>query len=409
LNIRDRKGRAVGCFSSLLAWAALAAVGSAPGPAAAQQLRLRAYYLNVGSWEDASPYGPGGAFDFQRLRLMLTPREGPVTLDLAYEHTLLWNQRAGASLSLQPGSAAAAPVDWLHLDWTADRGAHHLWRHRIDRLSASVALGPSLELTLGRQPISWATTLYFTPTDPFAPFDPTDPFREYRTGVDAARLQYFAGPFTTLDLVVRPEDTPEGYRTTALARARTTIGAWDLSAWAGALHEEAAGAVGVDRSVAGWAVRADVGLRRASDGGAVLRAAAGADRRFGVLGRDLHFLAELQHDGLGATSSDEFASVLASPAYRRGELQALGRDEALVDASWQLHPLVATELLAIANLRDGSTLLAPAASVSLSDEVAARLGLYVTAGDGSVGALGLPRSEYGAVPAYLYLSFTAFF
>lgn len=397
-----------GAVAAALLVAATSA-GCPPRNVCAQEPLLRGYYLHVASYQGSSLYAAAGALDFQRLRLMATPHLGPVTLDVAYEHTLLWSQRSGASASLLPGSAPAAPDDWLGLEWTADAGSHHLWRHRIDRLSAEVALGSRLDLTVGRQPISWATTLYFTPTDPFAPFDPSDPFREFRAGVDAARLQYFAGPFTTLELVVRPEDTPGGYRTTALARARTTLAEWDLSAWAGALHDVAAAAVGADRSVGGWVVRADLSVRRGPGGGAVVRGAAGADRRVTLLGRDLHLLAELQHDGYGAAGPGAFGEVLASPAYQRGELQALGRDEALADATWQLHPLVAAELLVLGNLRDGSTLFAPAASVSLSEDVSARLGALIPAGRSGAQATGLPASEYGGVPTYLYVSLTAFF
>lgn len=386
------------------------ALALAPHTSSAQQPLLRGYYLNVAAHQGSSPLlGAAGVSDFQRLRLMLGPRLGPVSLDVAYEQTLLWQQQAGASLSFLPGGAAVASNDWLTLDWTVDSGAHYTWRQRFDRLSLDAPLGSAFELTVGRQVVSWATTLFFTPTDPFAPFDPSDPFREYRAGIDAARLQYFAGPFTTLDLVVRPEDTPAGYRTTALLRGRTTLASWGVSAWAGALHGEAAAAAGAEGALGAWAVRADVGLRRTAAGSTVVRAAIGADRRLSLLQRDLHVLFEMQHDGFGAASSADLANVLTSLAFRRGDLQVLGRDEALADVTWQVHPLIATELLVMANLRDGSALFAPGLSASLSDEVSARAGLYLGAGDGRVTAIGLPRSEYGAVPAYVYIALTAFF
>lgn len=386
-------------------------LGVAVLPAAARAQvgppELSAYSLNVAVHQGASEFGPAGAFDFQRLRLMVGERLGPATLDVAYEHTFLWRQEPTAGLVLTPG-AVAASSDWMDLDWTVDSGDHHEWRHRFDRLALDVSPRPDWALAVGRQPISWATTLYFTPSDPFAPFDPSDPFREYRAGVDAARLQWFAGPFTTLDLVVRPEETPDGHRTTALVRASGPVAGWDLSTWAGALHDRPAAAVGATRTIAGWAVRGDASVRR--DGGdVVLRGAAGADRRVTLLDRDLYLLAEIQHDGFGATDPAGFAEVLASPAFRRGELQALGRDEALVDLSWQVHPLVATELLAIANLRDGSALYAPAVAVSATDEVSVRAGLYLASGDDARGPGGAPASEYGPLPTFFYLSLTAFF
>ena len=380
-----------------------------PATGHAQQSGLRGYYLNAGSWQGSSLFTRPGAFDFQRLRLMLEPRVGPFSLDVAYEHTLLLSERPAGPLSLLPGSAAIASGNRVDLDWTVDSGAHHLWRHRFDRLSAGVNLGPQVQLTVGRQAISWATTLYFTPTDPFAPFDPGDPFREYRAGVDALRLQYFPGPFTSVDIVLRPESYPDGHSTTALLRARISVSAWDLSAWAGALHDDPAAAIGMDRSLRGWVVRGDLSFRRGDGGGTVLRLAAGADRRLSLAGRDLYLLAEYQHDGFGAARTADLPLVLGSGAYRRGELQALGRDEALADASWQVHPLVSTELLTIVNLRDGSAFLAPALTASVSNEIQARLGFFLPAGPGGVRQNGFPQSEYGETPVYAYLAVTAFF
>jgi hypothetical protein len=96
-------------------------------------------------------------------------------------------------------------------------------------------VGRSAEITAGRQTISWATSLIFTPADPFAPFDPADPFREFRAGVDALRLQGFSGAFTELEFVVRPADTREGTTITALGRITTATGPWEISGWAGVL------------------------------------------------------------------------------------------------------------------------------------------------------------------------------
>ncbi|HEU4536104.1 MAG TPA: hypothetical protein VFS00_18395, partial [Polyangiaceae bacterium] len=44
-------------------------------------------------------------------------------------------------------------------------------------------------------------------------------------------------------------------------------------------------------------------------------------------GRDLYAVVELQHDGFGAADANEILAVLGSEPYRRGEMQALGRDE----------------------------------------------------------------------------------
>jgi hypothetical protein len=372
----------------------------------AQLPNLSGYYQNVGVGVSAGAGLGAGALDAQRARLMWTPAVGDWSLDAAYEHTLWWRdaQTTGAGGGLL--SSTQAGGDWLHLGWTVHDGAHVNWRQRFDRLSVSYSRG-ALTATVGRQAISWATTLLLTPADPFVPFDPSDPFREYRTGVDAARVQWFAGPFTVVDFVARGAETPQGRTVTALLRGKTQLSGWELSAWGGALHDAPAGALGVTRTVAGSAVRAEAEIRRDSTGRALARTAVGVDRRFSVVDRDLYALVEYQHDPFGAASAGELAPAALSPAAGRRELQVLGRDESAVQVTYQVHPLVSAELLALWNLRDGSALVSPAASISVNDNTNLRAGLYVGAGRGN--SLTGPRSEYGPVPTSGYLALSIFF
>ena len=120
-----------------------------------------------------------------------------------------------------------------------------------------------------------------------------------------------------------------------------------------------------------------------------------------------------------ASGDDDYLGVLLSDPYRRGELQVIGRNETALQASWQATPLLTTDLLTMWNMNDGSFLLSPAASYSLSNEAYIRGGFFfgIGAGKGStwlpIGgegpALTLPGSEYGIVPSSLYISLTAFF
>ncbi len=384
--------------------AALAALGARES--AAQIGPLTGYALNVAGLSGSSPFAAGGASDFQRLRLMLGPALGPLRLEAAYEQLFLYQARPGAAFTaLTPGTSGASG-EWLDLDWTLLQRGDVLWRHRFDRLNLSLTEG-GLEVRVGRQTISWATTLLLTPADPFAPFDPSDPFREYRSGVDAARVQFFPGPFSGLDLVVRPMHTARGRTLIAALRGKTKLGTLDLSAWAGTAYGRPAAAVGATGSVAGAAWRTEISVREDSTGAAVPRAALGLDRRWTVFGRDLYAVVEVQHDGYGAARAADLVTVLLSAPFQRGELQALGRDVAAAQATYQIHPLVAAELLTLWDLRDGSLVVAPGASVSASNDVTVRAGAYLSAGRGTSGlTLG---SEFGSVPTFGYLSLSAFF
>ena len=378
----------------------------AAGHASAQHQGISFYYQNVGVGVAANQGRSAGVLDAQRARLMWTPVFGGISLDVAYEHTFEWRDTTTTSAGDGLVANSGASGDWLQLGGSVHESRHMNWHHRFDRLSISATHG-SLTATVGRQAVSWATTLFLTPADPFVPFDPADPFREYRTGIDAARVQWFSGPFTVVDLVVRPADTPVGHTLTALLRGKTGRGPWELTAWGGVIHDAAGGALGVTRTVAGSAVRAESEFRRDSTGHAIARIAAGIDRRVTLFGRDLYAVVEYQHDPFGARRAVDLGAVATSPAASRLELQVLGRDEAAMQATYQVHPLVSAELLTMWNLRDGSALLSPATTISLSNSISARLGVFVTSGLGT-GVAG-PGSEYGPVPTTAYLALSAFF
>jgi hypothetical protein len=368
---------------------------------------VRGYYLNVGLWSDSTPLSVGGLDDIQRVRLMSEPHLGPFDLEIAYEHAISYSERPGsAGGGRLLGVIVPGGGEWLDLQWTVAESDNLVWTHRLDRLSARYS--PAADIEIGRQTISWATTLLLTPADPFIPFDPSDPFREFRAGVDAVRAQAFPGALSELELVLRPADTPLGETLTLLGRGRTVLSGWELSAWAGVLHDGAAAAIAAAGALSATAVRTELSLR--DDGGDVaFRGTAGLDRRFSLRDRDLYVVLEYQHDGFGATDAGGLPGVLASDPFARGELQVLGRDEVAAEATYQLHPLISVELLNLWNLHDGSALLAPGLSYSLSNEATARAGAFFGLGR-DVGRTALaPRSEYGIVPTIGYLSVSLYF
>lgn len=373
---------------------------------------IRGYYLNVPTWGDSTDYSVGGLADFNRLRLMTEPALGPVTLQVAYEQVLSVSQRARL---VSPGFGFVTVVpgggEWLDLQWTIEDTDHVDWRHRFDRLNLRYAPG-IFDFVLGRQAISWATTLFLTPADPFVPFDPSDPFREFRAGVDAFRMQLFPGPLSDLDLVVRPTKNEtlagEEENLTAAVRGRTVFGGWEVSAWAGALYNDPVFSVGAAGGVGAVALRSEAQVTGDPDS-LVFRATVGLDFRLDVFARDLYLVFEYQHDGYGAAGASELVDVLTSVPFARGQLQVLGRDETVAQASYQLHPLWNAALLAIWNLNDLSLLLSPSAAYSITSDIAASGGLFLGVGDGTPDTPDELPSEYGIVPTSVYLSLTVFF
>jgi hypothetical protein len=87
----------------------------------------------------------------------------------------------------------------------------------------------------------------------------------------------------------------------------------------------------------------------------------------------------------------------------------LGRDEAAVQTSYQLHPLWSLQGLLLWNVGDGSALVSPSFAYSASDSAAVSGGLFFGFGASEVELDGVLPSEYGLVPATAYLSVSLFF
>jgi hypothetical protein len=372
----------------------------------AQLPDVSAYYLNLFSLSGASPVSEAGIADFQRLRLMWSPSFRSFGLDVAYEQTLQVRGEDVLGGGLVAG-VPAADINWLNLDWTGKESEHALWRHRVDRLAITHPMGESAEISVGRQVVSWASTLILTPADPFAPFDPADPFREYRAGIDAVRIRAYPGAFSEVDFVFRPTSSPDGDQLTALVRGKTNWRGWDVAAWGGVLYDDAAGAVSAVGDLAGWAVRTELSIR--DEGvGAVLRGTVGIDRRVAVNGRDLYMILEYQRDDFGAADSGELFRTAQSSAFQRGELQLFARDALATQASYQIHPLWAADLLALTSLSDGSVLLSGGATWAFGSNSSLRGGFFIGFGDDALELTAI-GSEFGLTPTVLYLSLTHFF
>ena len=385
-----------------------------PVPAPAQQPGLSGYYLNVLTRVSEGGLVSGGMSDFQRLRVMWSGSWGPAGVDAALEQTLTLREGGASGAQLFTGTGTASGGDWLPLDGEMHGGERVEWRHRVDRLSVRFDLGANADMIVGRQPVSWATTLVLTPADPFSPFDPADPFREYRIGVDAVRLRVYRGMFTQLEAVARPARIGPGESEretlTLLGRVSTNRRGWDLGAWGGAVHGTFGAAAFLSGSVGLWALRAEGAVRDVDDRVAV-RGAVGMDRTFAVAGRDLYLVVEVQRDGLGAASPIGLPGAVTSRAFSQGEMQVLGRYVGAVQLSYALHPLVSASALVLGSLRDGSFLVSPGVSWSASGSVSLRAGAYLGVGEGVVvreGGVSL-GSDFGASPRVGFGSLSWFF
>ena len=382
-----------------------------PAPLAAQGPDLTGYALTLGTYVGESALAEPGFSNVERLRGMAAWAGDRFRFDGAYEHTLVLREAGASGATVFTATGATSGGDWLDLGGTIEERSRLTWRHRVDRLSVSIDVTRDAELIVGRQPVSWATTLVFTPADPFSPFDPSDPFRAYRQGVDAARLRVYPNATSEVDVVVRRADFGFQETTTAAVRGSTNVRGWDVAAWAGVVHDDAAGSLSLSGGLGSWAVRAE-GTLRDAEGETALRTSVGVDRYFTLASRDLYLVLEYLHDGFGVDDAADIGLLVSREYAMRGELQASGSDQVAIQGSLQIHPLVGLSGLSLVNVRDGSLLLSPGMSVSATGNTSVSLGSFFSVGRRGVDleeGLVRPRSEYGEVPFVAYLSWSWFF
>ncbi len=368
---------------------------------------LSGYLLNVGVANNDGPFNRGSVSDLQRIRLMGELATEDIRFDVAYEHLFSYFNRPEANTGLG-GTNRGGTGLWLGLQGRVTSGDHFSWTHKIDRLSATFLGSRSFEISVGRQSISWATTLIFTPADPFVPFDPQDPFREFRAGVDAIRLKVFPGSLSELDIVLRlTDDLFSGTSTTALGRFKSVVGGWEVGGWAGILFDDAVAALSLTGDFVGTSLRSEFQVRDIA-GQTFGRWSIGFDRNFLIGDNDLFAILEYQYDGFGASGSDQFVPTIATPMFRRGELQVLAEHAGALQVSYQPHPLLSLGMLTMASLSDGSVLFVPSIGYSAGSELSLSAGAFMGVGSETT-PLGLPDSEFGAAPTTLYVSASTFF
>ena len=344
--------------------------------------------------------------NFNRFRLTSEPMWDTLSIVAVYEHAATIRRRESP---LGPGvGAIPGGGEWMPLQWILADEEHLLWQHRLDRLRMGWSPTSAVEFAVGRQAVSWGTTLFLNPADPFAPFNPADPFREFRAGVDAARLRAYPSPLSEIDVVVRPTTTAVGEELTALVRGLTTVSNWELSVWGGSLYGDAAGAFGASGALGSWALRGEGAVRGVADT-VVFRGTIGVDRQLQVYRHDLFLIVEYQYDRLAATDATDYLELLQSNPFLRGELQVLGRNESILQASYQVHPLWSVGGQWLFNMSDGSSLVSPSIAYSAGDDASISGALFLGFGDEEPTLARPLPSEFGLAGTTTHVSLSWYF
>lgn len=372
-------------------------VGTLPASAPAGQL---GWFVSLGVGQATYPsdnnlYTTREDFPwFSSCRLLAEAGEGPLHL------TANILESAGA---LPPLSAAAAgqvgkeverssTLAWEQHDSTASRAA----------LAADVLFlqyrGSGVDLTLGRQPISLATTFYFAPNDFFAPFAAQSFFRTYRPGVDALRADLRLAPLSQLTLLAvlayasEPDSAngwsrgPEWSDTALLAGYSREWRGFGWSLLGGTVNDRTLAGGGLQGELFDWlGVRAEghYALEEQSGAGEGGRFALGFEHRYAD---NFDWRLEYYYNGYsdpGMTSRDHHYGALGM--------------------GYQFTPLLTGGLVALVDFNDGSRLWSANLLYSLSNEAELALTGAVPLGRKPTGVDS--GSEFGRQPRQLLVEY----
>jgi len=308
----------------------------------------------------------------------------------------------------------------LDLGWDQQNRRHTTLKMYPDRFNLKFTL-PAFDLTLGRQAVTFGKAYFWNPLDVYLPFGPEQLDRDYKTGVDAIRLDIPFNNFSGLNLIgVFGRKIPgtsmtsnnektvdaEWYGSSLMARFFTTTGDFDLAFQLGKVYGGyllGAGASGEYKTVE---IRLEAAYFNAVDSDPMplpysgylfedhLTFVAGLGRTF-----ENTFVFELEYLYNGAGDPE----YLEASLIRVGYGSSLHLNEHLLGAmfKYDIIPIVVAQLVGLYSFSDDSFLIQPSINISVSDEVELILSATLSFGDRPEQDLFmLPKlkSEFGTYP-----------
>ena len=304
-----------------------------------------------------------------------------------------------------------------------------LW---LDRFNTKFSL-PWADLTIGRQAITFGKAYFWNPLDIFLPFDLRQFDRDYKPGVDAARVDIPLGDFSGINLVgalgreINASGTFVGgekdfdaswYGSAVLTRMFTNQYGWDLALQGGKVYGGYQVGGVVVGEVGSVEVRGEAAYLFADksqplpppySGDLVehhLTAVFGLGHRFE---NALIVEAEYLFNGAGDPNNLD-ASLIR---FNNGASLHLSRHVVGLTASYEFYPILTGQLAWLFALAESSSQqIQPGLTCSLADEVDLLLGASINIGARPEGDSALSpdlQSEFGTYPDIYYLELKVYF
>jgi len=211
---------------------------------------------------------------------------------------------------------------------------------------------PALDVSLGRQEISWGLGYAWSPTDLFNPPDPLDPGGR-RKGVDALVVQVPVGPLAYWSLVAARQPAPGSSWQAGMLRRGSSPGLdWALLAVGDSRESRAKGTAAI-----GGHIKLDRGASWTGETACFLPPAGGSARCEVVLGIDYSWLyghliwrEEYLYNSGGAETKEKYGEALTAVA--EGQLKYLARHYLYNQLTWQADQFTSVTASLITNLID---------------------------------------------------------
>lgn len=359
------------------------------------------------------------ALGLSRVRLDLNMRfDRSANALVAYEVSGRWASRDNAfgGLGVLPSVGDPAwritPLfDDLH------EGNRTVAFHELDR--ALIALHPRWgEVTIGRQAIGLGRGVLFSAVDVFAPFSPLEVDREWRRGVDAARVEARLSPTTSVEGVGVFGSSMDN--SAFFLRGRGYVGPLDAELLGGWHAEDEFVAAVVSSALYDAEVHGELALFHTPDdhpdGGLfgardlILKALIGSSYTFNV-GNGLTLLGEYHYSGFGAKDTGDISMLFARPDFQkrllRGDTQILGRHALGAQLSYPFNESLSGSVNVLFSPTDGSGTLSPGIRWDISRTTSLDVVAFLPWGEGPGG--GMLRSQYGGSPYSLFAQLSVYF
>lgn len=332
---------------------------------------------------------------------------------------------AGGGLggAFQTAGATQSVYRSPHLSWSYWQNGAIRGTAGLDRFALR-AHGGRFNFALGRFPVNYSVTNFFTPNDFFAPFSATAINRIYKPGVDAAQFSVGIGPLSAAEVVAvmgyDEDGVPDWGHSALMGRVSAVFWQFEWAALGGRIAERWFVGASLQGDVVGpMGLRAEahVGFPDEDGDGTLdedddiyVRAAGGPSLTF--TWQNSMIAAEYGFYMDGAGDPEDYLERV--PEFYPDDIFYLGQHYVGGTAGLEIIPILRLNAITMVNAGDGSGLAGGFLAYNIADEADFIGGVYVPWGD-RPDLAGFPfvpptlGSEFGSGPLAVFLETRFYF